>query len=526
MIILIDITKANNQILSLAEKTDWWERISQLGGDCVIWDQSDDFPEKDIPVVSQWEELVELAISKQSKDLIFIEIDQIFLDPEICKQGLGSAGDGWDYFTQWEFSRLPVGIGLRSFSLENQKIRDWGGSPTQLLDFINQHPNDFSLRYDTNRHVSFRESLLDSRYSSRLGAVLDNGEKGIEFGLQGFLGLAHAHGGKGFDFEPEEKVGRFDERKMIVPFGFESPQCAVFPTYIMFDLTNICNARCVHCPQGVPEFRQKIGKGVFLSDDRFKKAIDECAGRKIDFVRITADGEPLIHKEVIPLIRYASEKGVGPVGLTTNGSLLTEERIDGLLESGLFMIDISLDAIRPETYKTVRRGLNYEKVNKNIHNLIEKRDQLGGSLQIMVSFVKQPANLDEVGEFEAYWGKYIDKVLIREMISNVGLNEVEGQDSAPKRWPCPHWFRRAVINYDGRLKACPIDWDNRSAYKSLDEVSIYDTWHSDYYWQHRIEHLNNQFSADSICGPCGDWQGTPWDLGYEKVIKNMSETEG
>jgi hypothetical protein len=38
-----------------------------------------------------------------------------------------------------------------------------------------------------------------------------------------------------------------------------------------------------------------------------------------------------------------------------------------------------------------------------------------------------------------------------------------------------------------------------------------------------MEHLNNLFSEDSICKDCPDWQGSPWKLGYEKVISSLSK---
>ena len=49
-----------------------------------------------------------------------------------------------------------------------------------------------------------------------------------------------------------------------------------------------------------------------------------------------------------------------------------------------------------------------------------------------------------------------------------------------------------------------------------------DAWHDDHYWTNRIEHLNNLFSFESACRKCEDWRGTPWNLGYEKVIQSMA----
>ena len=149
---------------------------------------------------------------------------------------------------------------------------------------------------------------------------------------------------------------------------------------------------------------------------------------------------------------------------------------------------------------------------------------MGVSTKVMVSFVKQPDNEHEVEDFKAYWEPKVDKVLIREMISNVGLTPpvLRGLKGAPDRWPCAHFFRRIVINHESDLKACPIDWKQETVVESKTQTSVLDAWHGDHYWTNRIEHLNNLFSFDSACRKCEDWRGTPWNLGYEKVIQSMA----
>lgn len=193
------------------------------------------------------------------------------------------------------------------------------------------------------------------------------------------------------------------------------------------------------------------------------------------------------------------------------------------MDNGLFMIDISLDAATEETYKKIRRGLPFEKVIENVNRMITIRDKKKSPIKIMVSFVKQKDNLKELELFEREWKDKVDKVLIREMISNVNLVKTDANTAGVERWPCPHLFRRIVINYDGIIKMCPVDWENKTSYLSVKETSIYDAWHSEFYRKNRSEHLNNDFSPDSPCGPCSDWLGSPWALGYEKVIKKLSD---
>ena len=267
----------------------------------------------------------------------------------------------------------------------------------------------------------------------------------------------------------------------------------------------------------------------FISFDVFKKVIDECENQKIDFIRITADGEPLLHPDVWNMLDYCAEKRVGPVGVTTNGSALTKANVERLLDAGVFMVDISLDAASEVSYEKVRLGLSYKKVHDNIKYLLKRKSETSSPMQVMVSFVEQEENRHETKLFEDKWQGRVDRVLIRKMISNVGINaapdQSDGAAMTAQRWPCPHWFRRIVINYDSQLKACPIDWRNESVVASGADEDIYAVWHGDEYHRHRLQHLNNKFSDDSLCKNCKDWQGTPWSLGYEKVIGKMLNHE-
>jgi hypothetical protein len=194
------------------------------------------------------------------------------------------------------------------------------------------------------------------------------------------------------------------------------------------------------------------------------------------------------------------------------------------LESGVAVVDFSLDALHRETFDKVRVGLNFEKTRANVLHFIDLVNASGADVKVMVSFVKQDSNVDEVDEFREYWSPRVAEVVVREMISNVGLNDPStsswpGWDA---RWPCAHFFRRVVVNHQGLLKACPIDWEQRTVNEHVKQATLFDQWHGDFYWRHRMQHLNDAIVETSACKKCPDWAGTPWDMGYEKIITRLT----
>ena len=465
--------------------------------------------------------------------LIWMDATQVFLDVEVIVRGLSSTDFSIvDHLTQWAHCRIPLGVGAR-ISKRSVLERLDVASPEEWLELVDSAPCGVRVRYDTQALVDFEESRLDARWSSKMADCIQH-QAPQSWGMTGWkewVSRLSATERSRLQIEPDANALRVDERGVRAPYGFESIHCGHFPTYVMFDITNLCNARCIHCPQSIvgpdgekPEYLAKVDH---IPMEDYRAVIDECAEHGVDFVRITADGEPLVHKGLIEMVQYAQKRGVGPVALTTNGSLVNAKRAEALLDAGLGMVDFSLDAHQADTFHQIRVGLSFERTIANVHRFIEMRDVRGSDCRVMVSFVKQTLNVDEAQRFRDYWSPLVDEVLVREMTSNVGLNtpSVRQIPVQATRWPCPHFFRRIVVNHLGRVKACPIDWRQATTNLSVGQASLYAQWHGDFYWHHRLQHLNDEIPKTSPCSPCTDWSSTPWSLGYEKVVARLTAGE-
>jgi len=102
-----------------------------------------------------------------------------------------------------------------------------------------------------------------------------------------------------------------------------------------------------------------------LSFEEIVEVIREAVGLGITKVRITG-GEPLVRKGIVSLIeKIAAIEGIIDLGLTTNGILLSKFAVP-LANAGLHRINISLDTIDPEKYRTITRGGDIQKVFEGI----------------------------------------------------------------------------------------------------------------------------------------------------------------
>ena len=111
-----------------------------------------------------------------------------------------------------------------------------------------------------------------------------------------------------------------------------------FPNRITVELTNRCNVSCTFCPRQTVDM--PLGD---MDEELYKKIIDEASEhlpiKLVCFFR----GESILHTNFIKFVRYAKDKGIGPIQFASNAKDLTEELADQILEVGIDFISFSLD---------------------------------------------------------------------------------------------------------------------------------------------------------------------------------------
>ncbi len=112
------------------------------------------------------------------------------------------------------------------------------------------------------------------------------------------------------------------------------------PGYLQFAITNICNAKCDFCGFAVDRFDPKQRRSVTLQEAR--DVIDIAVRNHIGYL-LFVGGEPLVHKDLRAMTRYAAEHGIHPM-ICTNGSLWTEQNMRDLASDGLSSVIMSIDA--------------------------------------------------------------------------------------------------------------------------------------------------------------------------------------
>jgi cyclic pyranopterin phosphate synthase len=129
-------------------------------------------------------------------------------------------------------------------------------------------------------------------------------------------------------------------------------------TDLRVSLTDRCNLRCAYCMP--PEGLDWLPSPELLTDDEVVRLVRVGVERLgIREVRFTG-GEPLLRRGLAGIVARTAELGAAGSGvrpemsLTTNGIGLTRTA-GALREAGLDRINVSLDTLRPETFRKLAR---------------------------------------------------------------------------------------------------------------------------------------------------------------------------
>ncbi|WP_329164478.1 GTP 3',8-cyclase MoaA [Streptomyces sp. NBC_01717] len=167
-------------------------------------------------------------------------------------------------------------------------------------------------------------------------------------------------------------------------------------TDLRVSLTDRCNLRCTYCmPE---EGLQWLAKPDLLSDDEIVRLVRIAVTQLgINEVRFTG-GEPLLRPGLVSIVEQCAALTPRPkMSLTTNGIGL-KRTAAALKAAGLDRVNVSLDTLRPDVFKTLTRRDRHHDV---LAGLEAARD--AGLTPVKVNTVLMPGlNGDEAPDLLAW----------------------------------------------------------------------------------------------------------------------------
>jgi radical SAM protein with 4Fe4S-binding SPASM domain len=246
----------------------------------------------------------------------------------------------------------------------------------------------------------------------------------------------------------------------------------------------------------------------------FTKIIDDLADfdRPIKVLRMYKDGEPFLNKRLADMIAYAKKSGrVEYIDTTTNGSLLTPQRLAEVLEAGLDKINISVDGMTPEQYRQFTGfDFDFDKFVETVKWLYANK----GNCEVVVKIPGELITEPQRQEFYDTFGDHCDRIFIEnfapcwpdfDVEAHTGIKITEGiyQQPVTPTDTCPYIFYSISVNADGLVSSCFLDWGRKLLVGDVRTQSMKDIWHSDSLNALRQQHLEGRRKQNPVCGKCG-----------------------
>jgi len=254
------------------------------------------------------------------------------------------------------------------------------------------------------------------------------------------------------------------------------------PKSLYIETTNHCNAHCPMCPHD----QMKRKRGI-MTWSLFEKIIMNCKDLNLEetTIYLHKEGEPLLDPTIFDKVRYIKRElpNLKKLVLNTNAMLLTEENAIKLLESGLDTVFFSVDGASKESYKKLRKGLEYKIVVKNLKHFFEIKGQYNSPVHSVMQMLIYNDNADEAIAYREQWQDLADELFFKEMHNylDAGMSEMTEVTSDKQQNICHEPYENMVIYWNGDVGICCWDYDGFANVGNLRDASIIEVFNNSKY---------------------------------------------
>lgn len=244
-----------------------------------------------------------------------------------------------------------------------------------------------------------------------------------------------------------------------------------------------------------------------MSDEVFKKIIDEILPHRPKKIKPYLTNEPLLDKRLPDFIKYINDNR-HPSTITevySNGSLLSEEMGEKLIDSGLDRLIVSFQGIDPELYEKTMVGLKYEKVLNNLLNFIKiKKRRAAKKPYFEIRMVNTGFSNSSIKEHRKFWSDKGVRLVVKPLENRVN-DEIEKAGYQVHKWKlrsfCRRLFSYAWIMSNGDMVLCCCDVEGNQVLGNIKDKTIAEVWTGDRYAEVRQKFISGKVD-DIICGKC------------------------
>jgi len=253
-----------------------------------------------------------------------------------------------------------------------------------------------------------------------------------------------------------------------------------YPNGAVIDLTTICPAHCFFCYRANKNEIKKVSnfKNQTMKFDIYKRIIDELVNYDtITWISLSgSSGEPLMIENLHDYSIYAREKKhFTDIVINTVGFNVNQQNVAKLLNS-FTEISISLDSLDANSYSMIHPPLDYHKIVKNIHTLLNVKNEIKSQCTIKIRFTENEYNTGQYELFENYWKQYNVETYWRRKHSFIDI--IKEMSNINGRINCNQPEKIVNVTIDGEITTCCLNYNRNPTFGSLLEKPLSAIWNS------------------------------------------------
>lgn len=276
-----------------------------------------------------------------------------------------------------------------------------------------------------------------------------------------------------------------------------------FPKILRIEPASSCNFRCIHCPTGL-DLNPSLG---IMSEDTFNKIYEKISKYSFKVIVLYHGGEPFLNRNFIKIVTKLKPLA-NTIKTVTNGSLLNDSLIEQIIDSGIDIVEFSLDGVSPEENDKIRVGGNFQKIAENIKKLIVLRNSRNlKKPQIYISNAQIPSSIHQLDSIQV--PQYLQDTF-REVCDDIQYKlvyvmswpgmTINPQPAKLESNYCDHIVNTFTIRWNGDVVPCCFDLINMMVMGNVVTEEIENIWNNEKYQKLRNDIKN--FDPPELCKNC------------------------
>jgi MoaA/NifB/PqqE/SkfB family radical SAM enzyme len=285
------------------------------------------------------------------------------------------------------------------------------------------------------------------------------------------------------------------------------------PRYLFIETSSKCNLQCKRCEFHHAKAKNFNKQKSCMSMNTLHLIMDNLILMKLPFkvAYFNLHGEPLLNPHIDEMIHIVHEHNIAErYSISTNGIMLTDAKLNRLINAGIDSVEINLDTARLNKYMELKGDNQLDIVLDNIVNALEVISSHSRTLNLYIKCAFQSEcngiSEDDIESVMLYFKKHAEnsKKIHIEICKEINCYKRNSENIfSNKQKLCEMPFSQITMHHDGMVSFCcrDINYDMTLG-KITHAYSLFEMLKGKELRQIRELHLSQDLESMPACKTC------------------------